>query len=290
MSTRCVINSFIAWLVVLLCAVGNIDAGEPQKGWREASPTTSKEVAAPTENDQSSGEKIYTVAAGTRIPVSLINSISTKHSAVGDRVYLETVFPIVVDGKVVIPAGSYVAGTITEVKRPGRIKGRGELYIRFDSLTLPNGVNRSFGGRVGSLDGTEEEELDREEGAVRSSTDKGGDARTIAETTVTGTSIGAIAGAAASGRPGLGAGIGAAAGAAAGIVTVLATRGPEVVLPSGTTLEMVLDRPLHFRESELDFANVTGRPGRRPAARSHDIERERTIPLPRRVPGLPWPF
>src|SRR5689334_5163161 len=84
--------------------------------------------------------KQFVVDTGTRIPLSLINSITTKHAAEGDRIYLETVFPILVDGKIVIPPGSYVAGTVTQVKRPGRLKGRGEIYLRFDSLTLPNGV------------------------------------------------------------------------------------------------------------------------------------------------------
>ncbi len=55
----------------------------------------------------------------TRIPLSMINSVSTKNAAPGDRVYLETVFPILVDGRIVIPPGSYVAGTITKVLRPG---------------------------------------------------------------------------------------------------------------------------------------------------------------------------
>ena len=93
------------------------------------------------------------MAPGTRIPLNLINSVSTKHSAEGDRIYLETAFPIIADGRIVIPPGSYVAGTITQVKRPGRVKGRGELYLRFDSLTLPNGVTRDFRARVGNLDG-----------------------------------------------------------------------------------------------------------------------------------------
>src|SRR5688572_10948095 len=44
----------------------------------------------------------FTVIPGTRIPLSLINSVSTKHAGEGDRVYLETVFPILVDGRVVI--------------------------------------------------------------------------------------------------------------------------------------------------------------------------------------------
>src|SRR5262245_42743024 len=84
-------------------------------------------------------EKEYTVASGTKIPLSMINSVSTKTAAEGDRLYLETVFPIMVNGRIVIPPGSYVAGTVTQVKRPGRVKGRGELYVRFDSLTLQNG-------------------------------------------------------------------------------------------------------------------------------------------------------
>src|ERR1022692_4002460 len=78
----------------------------------------------------------FTVAAGTKLPLSLINSVSTKHSELGDRVYLETAFPILVNGRIVIPVGSWVMGTVTEVKKPGRVKGRGELYIRFDNLTL----------------------------------------------------------------------------------------------------------------------------------------------------------
>src|SRR3954447_13117349 len=95
----------------------------------------------------------YTVEIGTKVPLALINSVSTKHSVEGDRVYLETVFPILVNGKIVIPPGSYVAGTVTQVKRPGRVKGRGELFVRFDSLTLPNGVTRDFRARVGGIDG-----------------------------------------------------------------------------------------------------------------------------------------
>jgi type IV secretion system protein VirB10 len=197
----------------------------------------------------------FVVPVGTKIPLSLINSISTKNSAEGDRVYLETVFPILANGRIVIPPGSYVMGTITEVKRPGRIKGRGELYLRFDSLTLPNGVTRDFRARVGSLDGSVGDELDREEGKIRSETNKSGDARTVGETAATGASIGAIAGSVAD-HPGLGVGIGAAAGAAAGLMGVLLTRGPDIVLSRGTTLEMVLDRPVSYTTEDVDFSGA----------------------------------
>ena len=225
----------------------------------------------------------YTVDSGTKVPLSLINSVSTKHSAEGDRVYLETVFPVLVNGRIVVPVGSYVAGTVTQVKKPGRVKGRGELYVRFDSLTLPNGVTRDFRGRIGSMDGNAKDELDRTEGTVRSEGNKAGDARTIGEAAAAGASVGVIAGGAA-GHYGMGAGIGAAAGAAAGMAGVLLSRGPDAVLARGSTLEMVLDRSISYTEKELDFgAYQAPRNAVAGAPESAKPDSNRLpIPLPRR--------
>lgn len=197
----------------------------------------------------------FVVVPGTRIPLGLINTLSTKSAAEGDRVYLETVFPILTNGRIVIPPGSWVSGTVTDVKRPGRVKGRGELYLRFDSLTLPNGVTRDFRARVGGVDGQGGEEYDRTEGIIRSEGNKAGDARTIAETAGAGASVGMIAGAAAK-HYALGGGIGAAAGATAGLMAVLLSRGPDAVLAKGTTVEMITDRPLQFAKNEIDFGMV----------------------------------
>ena len=88
---------------------------------------------------------------------------------------------------------------------------------------------------------------------------KGGDAKTVAAGGMGGASIGAIAGSAA-GHAGMGAGIGAAAGAAAGLAAVLLTRGPEAELAKGSTIEMVLDRPLTFAADEVNFTNYRARP------------------------------
>ena len=210
------------------------------------------EATAPAEPKPA--PKTFQVETSTRIPLSMINSVSTKNAAPGDQVYLETVFPILVDGRIVIPPGSYVLGTITKVQRPGKVKGRGEFYLRFDSLTLPNGVTRDFRARVSGLDGRASEELDRNEGSIKSEGNKSGDTRTVLEGAVAGASVGALAGSAA-GATAVGAGIGAAAGAAAGLATVLFTRGPDAVLAKGTTIEMVLDRNVDFVEAELDFSN-----------------------------------
>lgn len=193
---------------------------------------------------------VFTVMAGTRIPLSLINSVSTKSAAPGDSLYLETVFPIVTGGRIVIPPGSYVTGTVTDVKRPGKVKGRGEIYLRFDELILPNGVKRDFRARVHSLDGRSTEKLKRAEGKVESEGNKKADAAIVGGAAITGGTIGTLAGAA-SRAPYRGLSAGAAAGATAGLIGVLFTRGPEAVLSRGTTLEMVLDRELSFETGEL---------------------------------------
>jgi hypothetical protein len=215
-------------------------------------------ASEPPPASKTPAEANFTVQAGTKIPLSMINSVSTKHAAEGDRVYLETVFPILAGGRIVIPPGSYVAGTISEVKRPGRVKGRGELYLRFDSLTLPNGVTREFRARIGGLDGRASEELDKSEGKIKSEGDKAGDAKTVGEAAGAGATIGGLAGASA-GHTGMGAGIGAAAGATAGLLGVLLTRGPDAILAKGTTVEMVLDRPIDFSGSDLDFSGAAPR-------------------------------
>ena len=196
----------------------------------------------------------YTINTGTHLALGLINSVSTKHSSAGDRIYLETVFPIVIQNHIVIPPGSYVTGTVTEVKRPGRVRGRGELYVRFDSITLPNGVTRDFRARLGGIDARGSEHMDKE-GAIKGDSNKGGDAAMIGEGAAGGATIGGLAGSAAS-HAGMGAGIGAGAGAVAGLAGVLLTRGPDAVLAKGSTIEMVLDRPLVFDANEVNFANT----------------------------------
>ena len=189
------------------------------------------------------------VRAGTKIPLSLRNAIDTKHSREGDRVYLDTVYPVVVNNHIVIPRGSWVIGTVTTAKAAGVVKGKGELYIRFDSLTLPNGVTRDFRSRLVTAD-TAHGKVDRKEGTVTGERDKSGEAKTTAEGAGIGAGVGGIAGAAA-GHAISGMGIGAAAGAAAGLATVLVRHKPDASLPRGTTVEMLLDRDLFYQPSEI---------------------------------------
>ena len=211
-----------------------------------AAATAMKKREKPTDAPGKSEE--YVLDAGTRILLSLVNSVNTKHASPGDRIYLQTSYPVFSNGRLVIPPGSYVAGTVIDAHRAGRVKGKSALEIRFDSLTLPNGVTRDFRARPGSVE--TKGNLDRAEGKIQGEGNKGGDARTVGETTAAGASVGGLAGAAA-GHLGMGAGIGAAAGAAAGLAGVLASRGPDVIMPRGTSMEMVLDRELRYTAAEL---------------------------------------
>src|SRR6202790_5119416 len=72
-----------------------------------------------------SGKPMLTVPAGTRVPLSLKQAISTKTARDGDPVYAETAFPFVVNERVVIPAGTYIHGQIERRRSGGKVKGRG---------------------------------------------------------------------------------------------------------------------------------------------------------------------
>lgn len=208
-------------------------ASPPALGPRPAPPPAADEIV---------------VRSGTRIPLTLRNAIDTRHSHDGDRVYLETLFPITVGNRIVIPRGSFVNGTVTTARQAGIAK-KGELFIRFDSIILPNGVTRDFRSRLGAAD-TEHGKVDREEGKITGERDKAGEAKTTATGAGVGAGVGGIAGAAA-GHPLSGVGIGAAAGAAVGLASVLVRHKPDASLPQGTTIEMVLDRDLTFSPAEL---------------------------------------
>ena len=103
------------------------------------------------------------------------------------------------------------------------------------------------------------------EGEIKGDTDKGTDVGTVVKTTGIGAGIGGVAS-----RTGTGAGIGAGVGAAAGLAAVLLSRGPELELPRGTTLDAVLDRPLSLDANRVSFTDpgrasgMSGPPNREP--------------------------
>ncbi|MBL8229246.1 MAG: hypothetical protein JNL98_12240 [Bryobacterales bacterium] len=181
----------------------------------------------------------YTVEEGARILVRSLTPISTKSVAQGSRVYLEVAAPVAVGDTVIIPKGSQVTATVTSATRAGRAKGKAELNLLFDSIILPNGVVRAIQSRLTSADGRP---VNRAEGTVRGGSDRVGDAAKVGTATAAGANVGSMAG---------NTGIGAAAGAAAGLAGIFASRGPDVILEPGATLEFALDRSLTYQSAEV---------------------------------------
>jgi hypothetical protein len=226
------------------------------------------------------------VPEGTVLPIVLSVYLNTRNSQPGDNFYADTVYPIWIQQRLVIPRGSIVKGTVTDVVRPGRIKGKGRIAVRFDDILLPNGIRRDLNAAFHGIHGPGDEKVDRQSESLEGGDTKGTDAGQVIGTTSQGAIIGAIAG------RGEGAAIGAGAGAAVGLATVLFTRGRDLVLEPGTQFDMELRQPLRFAYGELDFtaAEMEGaRRVARPAPRAQRPENVQPRLMPGRVWGLPIP-
>ena len=178
------------------------------------------------------------IPQGSHVLLRLENSVSTRTAREGDYVYLRTAVPIAANGQIVVPEGSYVQGVVTHSLRSGRVKGKAELAIRIDTLTLPSGKVIKLSPHLNSVDseGTEQK-VDSNENEIKQGSSHGADAARVAELGGTGAAIGGLAT-----RTWSGAGIGAGVGGAVGLATVLLTRGKEVDLHRGSTMDVVFDR------------------------------------------------
>ena len=238
---------FATSLLVVLSSGAHAFAQAPDGPQTDPPAPAARPAPASAPRTAGSGQ-IITVPAGTRLGVTLENGISTNSAKPGDSVYFRTSFPVTINNKVVIPVGSYLRGEVTDSKRPGRVKGKGELRIRLNTLILPNGYTVDFNAEPHSTDGggTKTDS----EGKITGPGGKGKDAGTIATTTATGAGIGAIA------AGGKGAGIGAGIGGVAGLAAVLLSRGPEAQLPRGSSMDLVLERDLQLEAEQVHYTNV----------------------------------
>lgn len=251
-------------------AQGVPEQGEPaQTAPAQAAPAQAAPAPAPADGTAKAAPKTYVVPSGTRLPLILHNAVTTRNAKPGDPVYLETLFPVVIDGRILIPAGSYVQGDITEAKRPGRGKGVGEIRVRLSSMILPNGYVVDFNA-IPTNAGTGGNESVDSEGNIHGDTDKTEKVGTVMKSTGIGAGVGGIA----SGSAG-GAGVGAIAGAGVGLAMIMLTRGPELELPRGTTVDVALDRAIYLDASRINFADP-GRPSSLPGPPSREPTRSRS--------------
>lgn len=168
-----------------------------------------------------------TVPAGTVLPLELQSTVASDTSNVEDPVRATLRRSITIGGVPVLPAGSAVAGHVTEATRSARVKGRARIAFRFNSIDLPGA-----GGRMTIHTGTV--------ARIAQGTKKR-DAAEIGGAAAGGAIVGGILGG------GSGAAKGAAVGGGAGTAVVLTQRGKEVRLPAGTAIAVKLTAPLTVR-------------------------------------------
>jgi hypothetical protein len=240
------LSSFQRWrcdmrpllVVLIISATALAQEGAPQ----DSAPAKTAPAAERSDNRQ------VTIPAGTHVPVSLRNAISTKGSHVGDQVYAQTTFPVVMNDHIVIPAGTYVQGKITSIKQAGRLKGRAEVLMHFTSLIYPSGYTVLLPGSIESAPGVDKAQVKDKEGTIRGDSNAGKTAATIGEPAATGAVIGGLD------RGGEGALIGAGVGAAIGTAIAMLGHGNEVKMGPGTTLEVILQRDV-----AVDSSRIAGR-------------------------------
>jgi len=191
---------------------------------------------------------LLAIPAGTKIPLSLKQAISTKTAKDGDPVYAETAFPFVLNERVVIPSGTYIQGRIERAQRGGHVKGRAEVLIHFTSMIYPNGYTVMLGGSVENTPGAERTSMKDSEGTIRQDSDTAKKARETVGAAATGGVIGGVAGWA------KGAGIGAGIGGVAGLAVGMLSRGADVRLEPGTSIEMEIQR-----EIQVDASRISAR-------------------------------
>ena len=176
-----------------------------------------------------------TIPEGTRIYLQLNNSVSTKNIE-GDPFKAIVTEPVYVGDRMIIPKGSVVSGSISHIMRPVRsFKGKAALTLLFQSIDIPGHGELPI---VASLVDDEVNKRISPEGTIKGAGSEGRDAERVLTPGIVGAGIGILAGG------GKGAGIGAGVGAAIGLATVFSSRGKEIVIKRGSTLDINLDKPL----------------------------------------------
>jgi hypothetical protein len=175
------------------------------------------------------------IAAGTHVMMVLRSPLSSTSATQGSAIYLETLYPVIQDNQVVIPAHTQVQGVVKASRRPGHFKRVSEFRFHFTAMIFPNNYVLPIDGVLQGIPGSRLLRVDdKSEGALRTvdQTDK------ALVPTATGAVAGAIIGA--DTHIGIGKFIGAGLGAGLGLGSMLLVRGDDINLHAGVNVEMLL--------------------------------------------------
>ena len=131
--------SIIMFLSVQTPAVFSESTASESTAQNPSVPTPTAQTV-PAQSSAPSAAHTITVAAGTAIPLTLINPIRSKSSKTGDAVRATVAFPVTVGTEVAIPAGSYAEGTLDQVVLRSSA-GQPQVKIHFTRLLFANGYS-----------------------------------------------------------------------------------------------------------------------------------------------------
>jgi hypothetical protein len=242
-------------LIVLLISTSALAqaAAAPKK---DDAAAISSQPAAISGQATANDPNVLTIPAGSQIPISLTQAISTKNAREGDAVYAETTFPFVLNERVIVPRGTYIQGKISHVERAGHGHGRAEILMHFTSMIFPSGYTIMLPASVENTPGAENKSVKDQEGTIQQDSETGKKVEDAAKGGAIGTVAGATAGGLATG--GLnGARAGAGAGAVAGVAWALLKRGADVRLEVGTSIQMEVQRSITVDANRVSMAKAT---------------------------------
>jgi type II secretory pathway pseudopilin PulG len=182
-------------------------------------------------NDDTVTADTFFIPNGTRLTAELNNLVTTKATQVGDRFAMNVTSPTTFRGAV-------IEGRVASVDNSGRLSGRANLSLEFDTIRMRDGRTYRFAGVIDSVRGVNGENVSvTNEGTIR---DRNQTTRTATRAGI-GAALGALIGAIAGG--GQGAAIGAAVGAGAGAGSVLIQGRDNVELQQGTQFTITATGP-----------------------------------------------
>ncbi len=166
------------------------------------------------------------IPRNTILALELLTPVSTDASMRGDRIQAKVIEPAEF-------ADYIVEGRISQVRRPGKVKGVAELQLAFDQIRSPDNRTATLHAELLEVTpmGGENTEVDSE-GGVKGPDSRKDDAAKVGAASGIGAIIGAIAGG------GKGAAIGAVIGGGAGTAGVMTQRGKDIRLERGQQLKI----------------------------------------------------
>ena len=192
---------------------------------------------------------LWVIPTGTKIPIQLRQPVSTKNAQPGDAIYAQTTFPVVLNGAIAVPAGTWVQGVVDEVKRAGRIKGTAELKFHLTQLIYANGYTLDIAAAIAQVPGGDTVKM-KEPDTVQAQPEKGKDLERIGTAASHAGQIGSLAGVAA--NPTLRSlGVGGLTGVAAGTLIALMARGSDVRFEAGTAVEIALTQAMAIDRTQV---------------------------------------